>query len=257
MRMRSPIPALLLSLLCAAACCAAATVSAEVPAEAPARSAADRERDARDHPAEVLAFAGIKRGDRVADVFGGAGYYSELLQQAVGDSGHVLLLNNGGYQAYAKQGQAERFADGRLAQVERRVAEAADLGLGEAQFDAIVMVMAFHDVYWVDEKEGWPAIDRSKFNAQLARALKPGGVLLIVDHAARDGTGMDAVNALHRIDEAFVRRELEQAGLSFDGSLDLLRHPEDDRSKHVFDAAIRGNTDRFVHRYRKAAKSGQ
>lgn len=215
------------------------------------RSAADLERDARDRPAEVLAFAGIGPGQRVADVFGGAGYYSELLQQAVGESGHVLLLNNGPYQAFAEKGMAERFADGRLARIERRVAEAAELGLGEARFDAIVMVMAFHDVYWVSEKEGWPAIDRAGFNAQLARALKPGGVLLIVDHAAKDGSGMAAVDTLHRIDEAFVRRELEAAGLRFDGELGLLRHPEDDHSIHVFDPKIRGKTDRFVHRYRK------
>lgn len=220
-------------------------------AEPAGRPAADLERDAREHPAEVLAFAGIKPGQRVADVFGGAGYYSELLQHAVGDAGHVLLLNNGPYQAYAQKGMDERFADGRLARIERRVAEAADLGLGEARFDAVVMVMAFHDVYWVDEKQGWPAIDRRQFNAQLARALKPGGVLLIIDHAASPGTGMDAVNALHRIDEAFVRSELEAAGLRFDGSLDLLRRADDDHSIHVFDEKIRGRTDRFVHRYRK------
>lgn len=243
MRLRNLMVCVLLAL-------AGATIAGA--AEPAGRSAADLERDAREHPEEVLAFAGIERGDRVADVFGGAGYYSELLQRAVGDTGHVLLLNNGAYQAYAEKGMAERFADGRLAQIERRVAEAADLGLGDARFDALIMVMAFHDVYWVDEKQGWPAIDRAQFNAQLVRALKPGGVLLIVDHAAKPGTGMDAVNALHRIDEAFVRSELEAAGLRFDGSMDRLRRDDDDHSLHVFDEKIRGRTDRFVQRYRKA-----
>lgn len=229
----------------------AVLLTATTSMAAPPRSAADLERDARDHPRDVLAFAGIQPGQKVADVFGGAGYYSELLLEAVGDSGHVLLLNNDGYQAYSAAAQAERFAGDRLAQVERRVAEASAMGLGESVLDAVVMVMAFHDVYWVDEKEGWPAIDRQAFIAQLARALKPGGVLLIVDHAAKPGTGMDPVNALHRIDEAFVRREIESSGLHFDGELSVLRNPADDRVVHVMDAAIRGKTDRFVHRYRK------
>ena len=51
---------------------------------APERSAKDRERDAHDKPTELLAFAGVKPGMKVADFLGGGGYWSELLFHAVG-----------------------------------------------------------------------------------------------------------------------------------------------------------------------------
>jgi predicted methyltransferase len=217
----------------------------------PERSAEDVERDAREHPQQILEFAGVAPGMHVADLFAGGGYWSELLQQAVGESGHVLLYNNGPYANFGKKGLDARFADGRLAQIEQRVADPADMKLGEATLDRAIMVMAFHDLYWVDEKEGWPAIDRAAFIAQVARALKPGGALVIVDHVAVAGSGDGAVNTLHRIDPKFVQAQIEAHGLKLDGELELLRQPGDDHSKHVFDAAIKGKTDRFVQRYRK------
>lgn len=214
---------------------------------------ADAARDARDQPQALMDVAGIAPGMRVADVFGGGGYWSERLQARVGDDGHVLLLNNAAYAAFAAKDQAERFADGRLAAIERRLAEADNLGLPAASLDRIVMVMALHDVWWVDAKEGWPEIDRDRFLAQLAAALKPGGKLLVVDHAAVDGSGSDAVNSLHRIDEQFLRGRIEAAGLRFEKASDLLRNPDDPRNAHVFSEAIRGRTDRFVHLYLKPA----
>ncbi len=217
------------------------------------RTAADRERDERERPAEVLDFAGIAPGMQVADVFGGAGYYSELLWQKVGNAGKVLLVNNPPYARYARQGLEARFAEGRLAAVEQREVPSEALGLDAGSLDAIVMVMAFHDLYWVAPEEGWPAIDADAFIAQLRDALKPGGVLLIVDHAAQPGTGAQGVGSLHRIDPAFVRDALERGGLLFEAELDVLRNPQDPMTDSVVAPAIRGRTDRFVHRYRKPA----
>ena len=85
----------------------------------------------------------------------------------------------------------------------------------------------------------------------MSAALKPGGALLVVDHAAVAGSGSDAVNALHRIDEAFLRQAVERHGLVFEAESDLLRNPQDDRLRGVFDPQIKGKTDRFVHLYRK------
>jgi predicted methyltransferase len=222
----------------------------------PPRSAEDIERDARDKPQEILAFAGVAPGMHVADLFAGGGYWSELLQAAVGDEGHVLLYNNAGYAKYGAEALEARFAEGRLRQIEQRVAPTDAMGLGEATLDRAIMVMAFHDLYWVDEKQGWPAIDRDAFIAQAVAALKPGGALLIVDHAAVAGSGTDAVNTLHRIDEAFVQATLEKHGLKLESTSPLLRQSGDDHGKHVFDKAIQGRTDRFVQLYRKpAAKS--
>ena len=72
-------------------------------------------------------------------------------------------------------------------------------------------------------------------------------MLLIVDHAAVNGSGKQNTQALHRIDEAFAKTDLAARGLVFEASLEVLRNANDDRSKGVFDPSIKGKTDRFVH----------
>lgn len=217
----------------------------------PARLAADRERDGRDQPASVLSFAGFKAGDRIADIFGGGGYYSEILSDVVGNGGRVLLINNPPYFEYAKKDLEPRLASGRMKNVTSSVVPPAAMQLGTATLDGALIVMSYHDLYVSDPEGGWPAIDAAQFIDQIVTALKPGGVLLIVDHSAKPGTGKGDAQALHRIDEAFAIADFKTHGLVFDGSIEILRNPADDRSKGVFDAAIKGRTDRFVHRYRK------
>ena len=217
----------------------------------PARSASDRERDARDKPAEVLALARFKRGDTVADILSGGGYYAEILSGIVGPGGKVLLVNNPGYENFGKKGLAERLAANRLPNLTHVVGPSDALGMGDRVLDGAVIVMSYHDLYWVDEKEGWPRVDAGLFLDQVARALKPGGVLLVVDHSARQGTGSADAQALHRIDEQFAIADFRKHGLEGEAAIPVLRNPDDDRSKNVFDPAIRGRTDRFVHLYRK------
>lgn len=217
----------------------------------PSRSAADKERDARDKPAEVLALAHFKRGDTVADLLSGGGYYAEILSGIVGPKGKVLLVNNTGYENFGKKGLATRLADNRLPNVQHIVGPSDALGLGENTLDGAVIVMSYHDLYWVDEKEGWPKIDADQFLDQITRALKPGGVLLVVDHSAKEGTGSADAQTLHRIDEKFAIADFRKHGLQWEAAIPALRNTDDDRSKNVFDAAIRGKTDRFVHLYRK------
>jgi predicted methyltransferase len=218
---------------------------------APERSAKDRERDAQDKPAELLAFAGVKPGMKVADFFGGGGYWSELLSRAVGPTGSVTLINNPGYFYFSKDGLKERFADGRLKDVRQRVVETGNLDLGSGQFDLVVIFMGYHDLYWVDESNGWPKIDAGGVLDQLNRALKPGGKLLIVDHAAKEGSGSSAASGLHRIEEAFARKDITSHGFLVEKTWPGYRNSTDDHSKEVFDASIRGKTDRFTHFYRK------
>ena len=220
---------------------------------APTRSAEDKERDARDRPAEVLALGGFKAGDTVADILAGSGYYSEILSGIVGPQGQVLLVNDERYDAFGKEGYTQRLADGRLANVRHVVGPADALGMGEGVLDGAVIVMSYHDLYWVDEKKpGQQKIDADQFMAQIARALKPGAALLVVDHSAKPGTGSADAQTLHRIDEQFTTADFGKHGLVLETSSDLLRNAADDRSKNVFDPAIRGSTDRFVHLYRKA-----
>ena len=245
------------TLLLAGLLLAAPLQAAEVPdniakaVAAPERSAKDRERDARDKPAELLAFAGVKPGMKVADVFGGGGYWTELLSRAVGPTGSATLVNNEGYANFAKDDIKVRFADGRLKEVKQMVGKTSALGLGSGEYDLILIFMGYHDLYWVDEKEGWPKIDADNFLKQLNAALKPGGKLLIVDHAAKEGTGSAAAQDLHRIDEAFAKQDFTSHGFQFEKAFTGYRNTTDDHTKMVFDAAIRGKTDRFAHLYRK------
>jgi len=217
----------------------------------PERSAKDRERDARDKPAELLTFAGLKPGMKVADVFGGGGYWSEILVRAVGPSGSVTLVNNAPYFNYGQEDLKARFGDGRLKEVKRRVVETANMDLGREQFDLVVIYLSYHDIYWHEEAAGWPRIDANRFLTQLHDALKPGGKLLLVDHAAVAGTGSSAASTLHRIDEAFTKKDIAGHGFLLEKSWHGLRNSADDHTKGVFDEAIRGKTDRFTHLYRR------
>ncbi len=247
-------------LTCLLACLmlAAPALAAEIPdniaqaVAAPERSAKDRERDARDKPAELLAFAGVKPGMKVGDFFGGGGYWSEILARAVAPNGGVTLINNVGYFGYAKEGLDARFKDGRLDQVKRRVVETPTMNLGEGQYDLIMVYMSYHDLYWVDEENGWPKIDAGSVLTQLHDALKPGGHLLVVDHAAVAGSGSSAASTLHRIDEAFTKQDFAGHGFLLEKSWPGLRNSTDDHTKGVFDDSVRGKTDRFTHLYRKS-----
>lgn len=231
--------------------------AADIPAHiaaaiaAPERSDKDRERDVREKPAELMAWAGIRPGMKVADVLGGGGYWSELIARAVGPDGAVTLVNNSPYWNFAREDQKVRFADGRLAAITRRVVETCDLKLGRGEYDLILMFMSYHDIHWVNEAGGWPAIDTGSFLDQLHAALKPGGTLLIVDNAAAAGAGSSSVNTLHRIEEAFARKDVEAHGFALEKTWDVYRNPQDDYTKLVFDPAVRGKTDRFTHLYRQ------
>ena len=218
----------------------------------PGRSAADRERDLRDHPEAVLKLAGFGRDMVIADIFGGGGYYSEILAQVVGPNGRVRLINNMPYHEYAKADSTPRLANGRLPNVSYEISPAQDMKLGNASLDGALIILSYHDLYVVDDAGGWPAIEAGPFIDQIVAALKPGAALLIVDHAALAGTGNAAAQTLHRIDEAFAVADFKAHGLELVGSIDTLRNPADARTLGVMDPAIRGKTDRFVHLYRKA-----
>jgi predicted methyltransferase len=215
----------------------------------PARTAEDRERDARDKPAEVLAFAGVKPGMTVADIFSAGGYYTELLAGVVGPSGKVLAINNVPYASFAKDDIKKRFTEGRLENVQPRVVEASHMYITPASVDLAVIVMAYHDVYWIDEKENWPQIDTDGFIESVKRMLKPGGKLLIVDHNAPAGTGKEMAGKVHRLNEDWARKSLEAHGFVFEKAYDGLRNKNDQFDKHVYDPAVKGKTDRYVHLY--------
>lgn len=216
-----------------------------------ARLDGDAARDAGRKPADVLAFIGVAPGMTVLDMFSGGGYYSEILSGVVGDDGQVVAHSNKAYLQFVGEEFVSRYAGGRLPNVDILMAENNKLRLDENQFDVIMMGLSYHDTYWVNPDGGWPEVDRSKLNAELFASLKPGGVLGIVDHYATEGASTASVADLHRIDRAIVVADLEAAGFVLDAESDILRNPDDDHSLGVFAPEIRGNTDRFVLRFRK------
>jgi predicted methyltransferase len=218
-----------------------------------ARSEADRERDASRKPAEVLEFFGIKPGMRVLDMFSGGGYYTEILSYVVGPDGMVVAHSNEAYAGFVGDEAITRYANDRLSNTEILMAENNELQLEADQFDAIMLVLSFHDIFYDDPKNGWPKINGPKFLTELHGALKPGAVIGIVDHYAAAGSPRETGTTLHRIDPAIVVADMQAAGFVLDGQSELLRNTDDDYSVNMFDPAVRGKTDRFVMRFVKPA----
>jgi predicted methyltransferase len=212
----------------------------------PERVAADRERDARSNPEVILGLLNIKEGDTVADVFGGGGYYSELIAGVTGPEGDVILHNNTPYSKWVMKQLQAKYIDNTVPGIRVKISEVDNLQFSPSSLDAALMVMSFHDLYYHNPERGWGNTDVELFLSQLHAAMKPGGRLVVVDHAAFEGSGKSAVQEVHRIDEEFARMEIEKAGFSFMTGSDVLRNPNDDKTKLVFDKSVRGTTDRFV-----------
>jgi predicted methyltransferase len=218
----------------------------------PARPASDVKRDALDHPAEVLRLAGIKPGMRVADLLAADGYYSELLSYVVGPQGKVLMINNSSFDRWSDKGWQKRIAANRLPNVEHQTLDLANMKLGEGTLDAVLLIKVYHDLYWVDkDTSNWPKIDVPKVLDQVAKALKPGGVLLLVDHSAKAGTGSTAASPLHRIEESFAKKDFESHGFKLVSHSDALRRPDDKRDLLSYEGPAFGKTDRFVLVFKK------
>ncbi len=217
----------------------------------PDRRSTDRGRDAGRKPAEVLAFFGIEPGMTVLDLFSGGGYYSELISIVVGPEGKVVAHNNLAHLGFAGDEFEERYADGRLANVDVLMAENNELELPGEEFDAVTLMLSYHDFFYVDAENGWPKIDGPKLLAEIYKGMKPGAILGVVDHFAEAGSPRETGNSVHRIDPGIVISELEIAGFVLDGTSDILRNMDDDYSKSVFDPELRGKTDRFILRFRK------
>ena len=218
----------------------------------PDRIEQDRSNDPLRRPDLVLSFFEIKPGMTVLDLFSGGGYYTEIVSRVVGENGKVVAHNNEAYIAYAKDALSSRYTDNRLENVDRITAEANELSLPAGTFDAALAMLTWHDFYYLDEENNWPAIDTPALITKLCSALKAGAVLGITDHVAAKGsnareTGQD----LHRIDPSRIRNDLSGSCFKFEGEIDVLRIPGDDISKPMFAEGIRGRTDRVVYKFRK------
>ena len=205
----------------------------------PARTADDRKGDARRKPAEFLAFAKVRAGMKVLDVSAGAGATSALLAAAVSPGGDV----------WAQTPKPSPKLDARLtgspmANLHAAVAPFDNpVPAGTPPLDLITINMSYHDIV------NTPT-DRAAMNKHLYQALKPGGMLVVIDNAAKAGSGLTATETLHRIDEAAVVSELTRAGFALDGKSDYLRAPDDPREQPFF--KMQGKPDdKFALRFVK------
>ncbi len=214
----------------------------------PSRPAADMVRDNDRRPGDVLAFAGVRPGAKVADLIPGGGYFTRILSKAVGPRGRVFAYVPDELTKLAKREPAVNAIarDPAYSNVTVILNTLPNFAAPE-KLDLVFTAQNYHDMH---DKFMGPA-DLSVVNRQIFRALKPGGVYLVIDHAAEPGTGLRHTEDLHRIDPAVVKAEVTAAGFIFEGESKVLRDPADSRKANVFDPSIRGKTDQFVYKFRK------
>lgn len=206
--------------------------------------------DATRKPALLVAFAGVKAGDRVADFMPGNGYFTRILSDVVGPSGRVY--------AFIPAEQAANCAPSEIAGT-RAIARdpgypnvsvvtdaVANFGVPE-KLDVLWIAQNYHDLH--DAFMGPAHIAR--LNRAFFNALKPGGVFVVIDHVAEPGSGLRDTETLHRIDPVRMQREIEAAGFILEAHSDVLRNADDDHTRAVFDPAVRGRTDQVVFRFRR------
>jgi predicted methyltransferase len=211
----------------------------------PARPAADRDRDPLRKPAACLAFAGVRPGMTVAELFPGEGYFTRLFSRIVGPKGHVYEFASRPRTPGAPV-PVKAIADdphyGHNITVE--VWPVGKLPVPQP-VDLVWTSQNYHDLHNI---KGLNVVD---FDRAVYEALKPGGIFLVLDHAAAAGSGLSDTSTLHRIDPAVVKKEVTSAGFQFVGASDVLRNPGDAHTKKVFDPSIRGHTDQFIYKFRK------
>jgi len=193
---------------------------------------------------EVIAFIGLKKGDKVADIVGLR--LTASLAQAVGPSGKVYAIETAevvkSHPDLLTKMNAIAAQSPNVVVSDDPVASALPSGL-----DAVFIRQNYHDLY---DKFMGPA-DVPAFNKAVFAALKPGGVYVVLDHAAVAGSGISATETLHRIDPARVKADVLAAGFKLDAESSILANAGDDHTKIVFDPSIRGHTDQFLYRFKK------
>jgi predicted methyltransferase len=210
----------------------------------------DSDQDAWRRPAEVLKFMELRPGQTALDYFAAAGYYTELMSRVVGPEGKVIAYNNAEYRKFSADAPDKRYGNARLANVTEVTSPVESVALDPASIDAVLFMQSYHDLYW--RNKDWPQTDAAKALAQLVPALKPGAVVVVVDHVAQPGDPTKSVSALHRMDPALIKRDFEAAGLTFEAESPVFANPADDHTKEVFDKAIRHKTDQVMYRFRKS-----
>ena len=213
----------------------------------PDRPAADRELDTSRKPEQLLAFFGIKPGMKVADLWAGGGYTTELLARTVGPTGKVYSQNMEFSPKFKKAGdmwqaRTKEPGMGNVVAITKPFDSPDLLPVAPGSLDAVVINLNYHDMVG-------RGFNRDNINHAVFTALKPGGIYGIVDNSAKAGTGASDANTLHRIDESFEVNEIEKAGFRLADSSNVLRNPNDPRTQPFW--KMNHMQDRFVLKFVK------
>jgi predicted methyltransferase len=249
--MARPFRILVLALAASAALAAASASAAPSPAVTaaladPARPPDEKARDDTRKAAEVVEFAQVKPGDRVADLFPGGGYFTHIFAKVVGPKGEVYGVVRQSNKGSDALGSNPAFPNIRIA------AQPWEEFKPKQKLDVVFNSQFYHDLFNPEYgSDGGGPEGVARVNKAIFEALKPGGVYVVVDHAGRPGTGYSEMNTLHRIEESVVKEQLVKAGFTLEAESDALRNPADPRTANVFDPSIRGHTDQFAFKFKK------
>ncbi len=227
--------ALLLSLALAAATAVAAdTTRAPDPLAAAiastARTPKFTARDGYRHPLQTLQFFGLRPDQTVVEIWPGRGWYMEILAPYLRDRGKYYAA----IEAPDVAGASKEARDD-ASYLRKRIAEdPAHFGkvivteLHPPQLTEICppgtadVVLTFRNVHnWIDEGDQQQQFDT------FFKALKPGGVLGVVEHRAKPGTSLEETRKSGYVDEAYVKKLAAVAGFRFDAASPVNDNPKD------------------------------
>ena len=208
------------------------------------RPDADKARDAARKPAEIVAFAGVKPGDKVAEFLPGGGYYTRIISKTVGPAGHVYALVPAAFAQRPGGLDALNALAEQLGNVTVVATDITNFTLPEP-VDLAWTTENYHDMH------NGPTPSFAGVNSAVFKILKPGGLYFVEDHAAAAGTGTTATSTLHRIEPAAVITEVTAAGFTLDAQSDLLANPDDPKTVGVRDPSVQGETQKFALRFKK------
>jgi len=234
--------------LCIASGAAAARAEMQIPGYVvkaianPARTRNERDAYAHRLPAQTIAFAGVAPGMVVGEFIPGYGYFTRILSEVVGPGGKIYGIENTNWTNPA----FDKKLMGEHRNVFLKSKRFGYFDLPE-KIDLFWITQNYHDLHVAE----YGHVDIAEFNRRVFDALKPGGIYFIVDQAGNAGMTEDEITALHRIDEAQVISEVTAAGFTLVGESDALRHPNDDRTRSIFDVIVRGQTDEFMLKFKK------
>jgi predicted methyltransferase len=222
-------------------------------------------RDAVRHPAEELAFFGLKPDMTVVEIWPGGGYWTEILAPYLHDHGTYYAAGSGGEESKARVAlQARIAADPAIF----GKVKLSDLGKGSddiAPAGSADLVVTFRNVHnWM--ADGWA----DQAFAAFFKALKPGGILGVEEHRGAADKPQDP-----KAESGYVRQDYtialaKKAGFELVAASEIDANPRDtkdypegvwtlppdltlgdkDRAKYV---AI-GEADNFVLKFRKPTK---